>query len=95
MPYLLLAPDNFMTYLTLLGFSSHYGSFHLERQGIEQASLHVREFYVTLLLLHGYIKRGGQEASKRDLDLAFDYWNDYKQTRKVSYAEEEEPNEPL
>lgn len=48
-----------------------------------------------VVLLPSRIKRGGQEASKRDLDLAFDYWNDYKQTRKVSPADEEEPNEPI
>ncbi|HEY7356438.1 MAG TPA: type II toxin-antitoxin system RelE/ParE family toxin [Ktedonobacterales bacterium] len=57
-----------------------------------------REFFgfdaERIVLLHGYIKRGGQEASKRDLDLAFTYWNDYKQTHKISPAQEED-DEPL
>jgi hypothetical protein len=47
-----------------------------------------------VILLHGYVKRGGQKASKRDLKVAFAYWTDYQLTRKVSPVEEE-TDEPL
>jgi len=37
-----------------------------------------------VVLLHGYIKRGGQPASAKDLQIAATYWQDYLLTRKVS-----------
>jgi hypothetical protein len=37
-----------------------------------------------VVLLHGYVKRAGEVASKPDLKLAFAYWQDYQRTRKVS-----------
>ena len=37
-----------------------------------------------VVLLHGYIKRGGQPASVKDLQIAAAYWQDYLLTRKVS-----------
>ncbi len=40
--------------------------------------------------LHGYVKRGGQEASEKDLETAFLYWKDYATAHKVSPVEEEE-----
>lgn len=33
-----------------------------------------------IVLLHGYVKRGGEPASAHDLDLAFTYWQDYQRT---------------
>jgi hypothetical protein len=42
-----------------------------------------------VVLLHGYIKRGGQEASKKDLKLAHGYWKDYEVTRKLSSIQED------
>lgn len=42
-----------------------------------------------VVLLHGYIKRGGQEASKKDLNLAHSHWKDYSKTHKVSPVEVE------
>jgi hypothetical protein len=43
-----------------------------------------------IVLLHGYIKRTGQTASKRDLKKAFNYWTQYMHTRHVSPAQEED-----
>ena len=37
-----------------------------------------------VVLLHGYVKRVGQPASKSDLHRAFEYWRDYQHTRKIS-----------
>lgn len=42
-----------------------------------------------IVLLHGYIKRAGQPASTKDLDLAATYWRDYQQSRRVSPEEPE------
>ena len=42
-----------------------------------------------IVLLHGYMKRTGQTASKRDLKKAFDYWTEYIRTRLVSPVQEE------
>ncbi len=43
-----------------------------------------------IVLLHGYVKRTGQTASKGDLKKAFNYWIKYMSTRHVSPAQEEE-----
>jgi hypothetical protein len=43
-----------------------------------------------IVLLHGYIKRTGQTASKRDLKKAFNYWTQYMCTRHVSPVQEED-----
>ena len=43
-----------------------------------------------IILLHGYIKRTGQTASKRDLKKAFNYWTQYMRTRHVSPVREED-----
>lgn len=43
-----------------------------------------------IVLLHGYVKRGGQEASKKELTTAFAFWQDYNITHKVSPVEEEQ-----
>lgn len=48
-----------------------------------------------VILLHGYVKRGGDEASAPDLKKASRYWQDYQQTHKVSLAQEEETDESL
>lgn len=52
-----------------------------------------REFFgfdgARVVLLHGYVKRGGQRASARDLAIAFGYWTEYLRTHKVSPAAEE------
>ncbi len=37
-----------------------------------------------VILLHGYVKRVGQPASLADLNQAFGYWKDYKDTHKIS-----------
>jgi len=37
-----------------------------------------------VVLLHGYVKRSGQEASIPDLERALRYWKDYQQTQKIS-----------
>ncbi len=37
-----------------------------------------------VVLLHGYVKRVGQPASKPDLNQASDYWRDYQYTHKIS-----------
>src|SRR5579859_5848105 len=47
-----------------------------------------------VVLLHGYIKRGGDVASEPDLKKAFRYWQDYQRIHKVSLVEEEH-HEPL
>jgi hypothetical protein len=53
-----------------------------------------REFFgfdrELIVLLHGYIKRTGQPASKHDLKKAFAYWTEYKRTRRVSPIQEED-----
>lgn len=48
-----------------------------------------------VILLHGYVKRGGDEASIPDLDKAMRYLQDYQRTHRVSPVQEEEYNEPL
>jgi hypothetical protein len=48
-----------------------------------------------IVLLHGYLKRVGQPASKHDLDLAHQYWAEYLKTRLVSPVQEEEDNESI
>jgi hypothetical protein len=40
-----------------------------------------------VVLLH--VKRGGQEASKKDLNLAYSHWKEYSKTHKVSPVEDE------
>lgn len=42
-----------------------------------------------IVLLHGYVKRAGEPASIKDLDLAATYWHDYLQTRRISPEETE------
>lgn len=37
-----------------------------------------------IVLLHGYVKRTGQPASIKDLDLAAVYWQEYQRTRRIS-----------
>ncbi len=53
-----------------------------------------REFFgfdgSRVVLLHGYTKRVGEEASQKDLQIAFDYWQDYGLTHRISPIEEEE-----
>jgi hypothetical protein len=41
-------------------------------------------------MLHGYIKRTGQPASKYDLEKAFKFWKEYMRTHRISPAEEED-----
>lgn len=52
------------------------------------ASWLAREFFAwdgdTAILLHGYIKRSGQKASKSDIVSAHSYWQDYQATHRVS-----------
>jgi hypothetical protein len=36
------------------------------------------------VMLHGYLKRAGEEASQKDLERAATYWNDYQRTHRVS-----------
>lgn len=52
-----------------------------------------REFFgfdgTRVVLLHGYTKRTGQAASRRDLARAFAYWTTYTHTRQVSPMQEE------
>ena len=43
-----------------------------------------------VVLLHGYVKRGGEPASTPDLTLAGNYWQDYLRTRRISPIQEEE-----
>jgi len=43
-----------------------------------------------IVLLHGYIKRTGQTASKRDLKKASTYWTEYIRTRHISPVREED-----
>lgn len=43
-----------------------------------------------VVLLHGYLNRGGEPASKQDLTLAWNYWQDYLRTRKISLEEQED-----
>jgi phage-related protein len=40
-----------------------------------------------VVLLHGYVKRSRQEASKKDLAMAEKYWKEYSLTHKVSPVE--------
>src|SRR5204863_4983840 len=57
-----------------------------------------REFFgfdeTRVVLLHGYVKRGGQPAPRRELASAFDYWSDYQRSHRISLAQEGE-GEPL
>ncbi len=52
----------------------------------------VREFFgfdeARIVLLHGYVKSVGRPASKRELDIAYRYWNEYLKTRLVSPIQE-------
>lgn len=48
-----------------------------------------------VVLLYGYVKRGGDEASEPDLKKASRYWQDYQRTHKISLAKEEAHHEPL
>lgn len=43
-----------------------------------------------IVLLHGYLKQVGQPASKRDLDLAHQYWAEYLKSRLVGPKQEED-----
>ena len=36
------------------------------------------------ILLHGYVKRAGEEASDKDLERAAKYWSDYQRTHRIS-----------
>lgn len=47
-----------------------------------------------IVLLHGYTKRTGQPASKRDMEKAFIYWLEYMRTRRIS-PEKEKNNEQV
>lgn len=42
-----------------------------------------------IVLLHGYIKRAGQQASDKDFAKAADYLRDYQRTRRVSPESDE------
>jgi len=42
-----------------------------------------------VVLLHGYVKQVGEPASETDLKKAFDYWQEYEKTHKVSPVETE------
>ncbi len=42
-----------------------------------------------IVLLHGYVKQTGEPASEIDLKKAFDYWQEYKKTHKVSPVQDE------
>jgi phage-related protein len=42
-----------------------------------------------IILVHGYVKKVGQPASKQDLKTAFIYWTEYLRTRLVSPAQED------
>jgi phage-related protein len=54
----------------------------------------VREFWgfdgEHIVLLHGYVKSVGKPASKRDLDMAYNYWTEYLRTRLVSPIQEDD-----
>lgn len=54
-----------------------------------------REFFAwdgnTAILLHGYVKRTGQKASKPDMNSARAYWQDCTATHRVSPEAPEEP----
>jgi hypothetical protein len=56
-----------------------------------------REFFAwdgnTAILLHGYVKRTGQKASKPDMNDAQAYWQDYTRTHRVSPEALEEPQQ--
>jgi hypothetical protein len=47
-----------------------------------------REFFgfdgQRIILLHGYVKQTGEPASESDMKKAFDYWQEYQRTHKVS-----------
>ncbi len=51
-----------------------------------------REFFgfdkERIVLLHGYAKRTGQQASAPDFKKASDYWAEYLQTRHISPVQE-------
>jgi len=53
-----------------------------------RGGLLAREFFgfdgKRIVLLYGYSKRTGQSASEHDLKKAFEYWTEYKRTRRVS-----------
>ncbi len=44
-----------------------------------------------VVLLHGYVKRGGDPASAKDLNGAAAYWQNYLSTRRISPEEPEQP----
>jgi hypothetical protein len=43
-----------------------------------------------VVLLTGYVKRAGEPASTKVLDLAAEYWRDYQRTHRVSPEQPEE-----
>jgi hypothetical protein len=43
-----------------------------------------------IIFLHGYVKRTGEEASRKDLAKAMTFWQDYIKSRRVSPVEEEQ-----
>lgn len=58
-----------------------------EARAISESWL-AREFFAwdgnTAILLHGYVKRAGQKASKSDMNSAYAYWQDYTKTHRVT-----------
>lgn len=56
-----------------------------------------REFFgfdgQRIILLHGYVKQTGESASESDMKKAFDYWQEYQRTRKVSPVQNETEEE--
>ncbi len=60
-----------------------------------------REFFgfdgSQVILLHGYVKRVGQKASIQDLDRAFAYLTNYRQTKMISPIQQdnEGDHEPI
>lgn len=42
-----------------------------------------------VVLLHGYVKRSGEPASRKDLNLAARYWHDYQRTHRISPEQSE------
>ena len=42
-----------------------------------------------IILVHGYVKKVGQPASKQDLKKVFAYWTEHLQTKLVSPIQEE------
>jgi hypothetical protein len=67
-----------------------------EARAISESWL-AREFFAwdgnTAILLHGYVKRTGQKASKPDMNSAQAYWQDYIKMHRVSPEVSEEPQQ--